>query len=94
MPWWRNWPVRKDDITSELPGVPRRPGRPPSGKAKDDSKRSQDKRARLLAEGKKQISITLSLEVIDALKKHIEFKDLTLGDAVEKALRDRFLRKR
>lgn len=86
--------ARKDDVTLELPAVPRRRGRPPTGEAKSDAQLGKAKRDRLLAEGKKQISATLSLEVIEAVKKHIEFKDLTLGDAIEKALRDRFLRKR
>lgn len=86
--------TRKDDLTLELPGVVRRPGRPRTGEALDNSARSKAKRERLEAEGKKQVSVTISLEVLEAIKKHIEFKDLTLGDAFEKALRDRFLRKR
>jgi len=86
--------TRRDDVTAELPGVPRRQGRPPTGKALDNAARSKAKRKRLEADGKKQVSVTISIEVIDAIKKHIEFKDLTLGDAFEKALRDRFLRKR
>lgn len=86
--------MRKDDLTAELPGVPARRGRPKTGQAMTDAQRSKAKRDRLAAEGKKQISCTLSLEVIEAVKRHIEFKDLDLGDAIEKALRDRFLRKR
>lgn len=86
--------TRKDDVTGELPGVPRRQGRPPTGKALDNAARSKAKRERLEAEGKKQVSVTISIEVLEAIRKHIEFKDLTLGDAFEKALRDRFLRKR
>jgi len=86
--------ARKDDVTMDLPGVVKRLGRPPTGKAMDDAARSKAKRDRLQAEGKKQVSVTISIEVLDAIKKHIEFKDLTLGDAFEKALRDRFLRKR
>lgn len=86
--------MRKDDVTGDLPGVPRRLGRPPSGKALGDAARSRAKRDRLQAEGKKQVSVTISLEVLEAIKKHVQFKDLTLGDAFEKALRDRFLRKR
>ena len=84
----------KDDVTAPLPGVPKKQGRPATGRAMDNAARSKAKREKLLAEGKKQISVTLSLEVIQAVEKHVEFKDLTLGDAVEKALRDRFLRKR
>jgi len=87
--------AQKGDVfTAPLPGVAKKLGRPATGKAMDNAARSKAKREKLLAEGKKQISVTLSLEVIEALEKHIEFKDLTLGDAVEKALRDRFLRKR
>ena len=86
--------TKRDDVTAELPGVRRRQGRPPTGKALDNAARSRAKRERLEAEGKKQVSVTISIEVLDAIKKHIEFKDLTLGDAFEKALRDRFLRKR
>jgi hypothetical protein len=78
--------AKLDDVTGELPGLKKLP--------KGNAERSKAKRDRLLAEGKKQVSITLSLEVIAALEKHVQFKDLTLGDAVEKALRDRFLRKR
>lgn len=86
--------ARKDDVTGELPGVPKRVGRPATGKALDNAARSKAKRDRLAAEGKKQVSVTISLEVLDAIHKHVQFKDLTLGDAFEKALRDRFLRKR
>jgi len=86
-----------DNATGVLPGVPPVPkkrGRPPTGEAQGNAERCRASRARRAAEGKKQISVTISLEVIEAIKKHIEFKDLDLGDAVEKALRDRFLRKR
>lgn len=86
--------TRKDEVTAELPGVPKRRGRPATGAAMSDAQRSKSKRERLLAEGKQQVSAVLSLEVIAAVKKHIEFKDLTIGDAIEKALRDRFLRPR
>lgn len=84
--------------TLPLPGVdpvPKKRGRPPTGFAADNAARSKAKRDRLLADGKKQLSITLSLDVIDALKKHVEFKDgFTLGDAVDKVVRDRLMRKR
>lgn len=86
--------ARVDDRTVELPGVPKRPGRPPTGKALDNAARSKAKRDRLEADGKKQVSVTISIEVLEAIKKHVQFKDLTLGDAFDKALRDRFLRKR
>lgn len=87
--------AQKGDVfTAPRPGVAKKLGRPATGKAMSNADRSRAKREKLLAEGKKQISVTLSLEVIQALEKHVEFKDLTLGDAVEKALRDRFLRKR
>lgn len=86
--------ARKDDVTIQLPGVPRRPGRPSTGKALDNAARSKAKRDRLEADGKKQVSVTISIDVLEAIKRHVQFKDLTLGDAFDKALRDRFLRKR
>lgn len=79
-----------DDVT----GVVKRVGRPSSGSALDNAARSKAKRDRLEADGKKQVSVTISIEVLEAIKKHVQFKDLTLGDAFDKALRDRFLRKR
>jgi len=84
----------RDDVTGSLPGVPAPRGRPKTGQALTNAQRQKAKRDRLAAEGKKQISATLSIEVIDAVKKHVEFRDLDIGDAIEKALRDRFLRKR
>lgn len=86
--------MRSDDVTGELPAVGKRVGRPASGNALDNAARSKAKRDRLEADGKKQVSVTISIEVLEAIKKHVQFKDLTLGDAFDKALRDRFLRKR
>lgn len=86
--------TRRDDLTVELPGVAKRLGRPPTGKALDNAARSKAKRDRLEVDGKKQVSVTISIDVLEAIKKHVQFKDLTLGDAFDKALRDRFLRKR
>ena len=89
--------MKNNDSPLELPGIPPAPkkrGRPPTGQAQGNAERCRASRARRAAEGKKQISVTISLEVIEAIKKHVEFKEMDLGDAVEKALRDRFLRKR
>jgi UDP-N-acetyl-D-mannosaminuronic acid transferase (WecB/TagA/CpsF family) len=78
--------MKLDDKTLELPGLKKT--------AMTNAERSKAKRERLAAEGKKQISVTVSLEVIEAIRKHTEFKDMTLGEAAEKALRGYFLRKR
>ncbi|MGX4644437.1 hypothetical protein [Massilia sp. SYSU DXS3249] len=85
--------MKLDNVTGELPGIKPLP--------KTNAERSRAKRERLQAEGKKQISVTISLEVLAGLEAYVKRQNadvadnpITLGDAVEKALRDRFLRKR
>lgn len=97
--------ARKDNVTVELPGVPRRPGRPPirpqdpaSLKAAAAA-RKREQRARQQAAGLETVSVVLSLDVADALRSYVERRSadgepLTLGQAVEKIVRDRLLRKR
>jgi histidyl-tRNA synthetase len=51
-------------------------------------------RANLAAAGKAEIQVIVALDVQAALAKHIEFKDMTLGQAIDKIVRDRLLRKR
>ena len=91
--------ARKDDVTAELPGVAKRPGRPPTGKALSGAERMAAYRARLLASGRETVTVDLDKEVADALRAYVERKSadseaLTLGQAVERILRDRLLRKR
>lgn len=80
-------------ITPE--NAPRKRGRPPTGNALSASARQARRRAKLEAEGKTLLpAAKVSLEVAEALAKYIQFKDMTLGDALERILRDRLLRKR
>lgn len=70
-------------------------GRPPSGKALSESDRQARRVAKLQAEGKALLPrVKVSREVEQALYKYIQFKDITLGDAVDRILRDRLLRPR
>jgi len=79
----------------DLPGVPKKRGRPATGTAMTDAERQKKRRAKLAAEGKEVLgSVVVSKEVREALSKYVEFKDMTLGDAVDRILRDRLLRKR
>lgn len=89
----------KDSSTLELPGVPKRRGRPPSGKALSGASRMAAYRARLAAAGLETLTLDLDQQVACALRAYVERKkadaeDLTLGQAVERILRDRLLRKR
>lgn len=83
----------------ELPGVPKRRGRPPTGNAKSGSSRMAAYRARMAAAGLETLTLDLDQQVACALRAYVERKkadadDLTMGQAVERILRDRLLRKR
>ena len=73
----------------------RRRGRPPTGNALSASARQARRREKLEAEGKTLLPrVVVSLEVQEALAKFIKFKNMTLGDALDRIVRDRLLRKR
>ena len=73
----------------------RRKGRPPTGKALSGSERQARRLAKLEAEGKTVLpQAVVSLEVQQALAKFIQFKPMTLGDALDRIVRDRLMRKR
>lgn len=91
--------MRKDDLTKELPGVPKRPGRPKTGKAMTPAERKAAQRAKLAASGLESVTVFLPLDVADALRAYVARKasdeePVTQGAAIEKILRDRLLRKR
>jgi hypothetical protein len=70
-------------------------GRPESGNALSASERQVRRRAKLESKGKAMLpACVVSQDVEQALKKFIQFKDMTLGDAVDRIVRDRLLRKR
>lgn len=93
--------MRKDDVTEELPGVPRRRGRPRSGNALSGAARQAAYRERQKQTGREEVTAFLSVDVADALRSYVARQNadrldspMTLGDAVEKILRDRLMRKR
>lgn len=97
--------TRRDTVTAELPGVPRRQGRPATRpqdaeslkKAAAARKRAQREREALA--GLETVTVTLDKQVADALRAYVQRKTadsevLTLGQAIDRILRDRLLRKR
>jgi hypothetical protein len=83
------------DDAAKPENTPRKRGRPSTGKALSASERQTRRRAKLKAEGKTLLPpAVVSQEVEQALAKFIQFKDMTLGDALDRIVRDRLLRKR
>jgi hypothetical protein len=83
-----------DNATQPATGLKRR-GRPPTGKALSGSERQARRLAKLEAEGKTVLpQAVVSSDVQQALLKFIRFKDMTLGEALDRIVRDRLLRKR
>lgn len=69
-------------------------GRPPLDGAKTPAQRQKEHRDRLRASGEASLTVTLPLELLEALDKFVEYKDMSKSDAVARILRDRLLRKR
>ena len=83
------------DETPNTPAPAKKRGRKPTGKALSESDRQARRRAKLEAEGKALLPpVVVSQDVKQALAKFIQFKDMTLGDALDRIVRDRLLRKR
>lgn len=79
----------------------KRRGRPASGTALTPAQRQAAYRARKAQDGVKETSVSLSVEVIDALKAYVERQNanvadepLSVGDAVDRIVRAYLLRKR
>lgn len=84
-----------DDKATQPPTNSAKRGRPLSGKALSAADRQARRVAKLEADGKALLPrITVSREAQQALYKFIQFKDMTLGDALDRILRDRLLRRR
>lgn len=84
-----------DNKTIDLLCSVKRPrGRPSTGNAMSGAERQKLRRERLRAAGEEVITLTVSLEVADALRRSVKFKDLTLGEAFNKIVYDRLIRKR
>lgn len=93
--------TRRDNLTLELPDVPRKRGRPPVADAMSHADRQAAYRQRQKAKGKVETTIQLQADVFAALHAYVERHNadkadapITLGDAADKILRDRLLRKR
>jgi len=87
--------MRKGDVTGDVPGVPRRRGRPATGSARTAAQRQAARRARLAAEGKESLTVDVSTDVADALRALVKFKaNEGMSEAVDRILRSYLLRKR
>ena len=87
----------EDTKTGDLLGTVRGRGRPVgtgSGSAMSDAERQRARRKRLKERGASSLTVTLPLDVLEALAKFVQFKGESQSDAVERILRDRLLRKR
>lgn len=81
--------------TAEAPAPAKKRGRPLTGQALSDADRQARRRAKLEAEGKAMLPpCVVSKNVESALRKFIQFKDMTLGEALDRIVSDRLLRKR
>jgi hypothetical protein len=80
----------------ETPKTSSKRGRPPTGKALSAADRQRRRLEKLETEGKALLPrVVVSQDVHKALAKFIQFKDgMTLGDALDRIVRDRLLRKR
>jgi hypothetical protein len=77
-----------------LDAAPPRRGRLFTGKALSGADRQRQYRERLREKGRETLTVDVPQEVAEALRRYVEFKDMTQGEAVERILRDRLLRKR
>lgn len=85
----------EDTRTGDFQGAaPSRRGRSPTGKALSGADRQRMYRERLREQGREILTVDVPQEVAEALRRYVEFKDMTQGQAVERILRDRLLRKR
>lgn len=77
-----------------LEGVKRAVGRPRSGAALSPAERKKASRDRLRDSGAGFLTVRLSLDLIDGLRRFRQFKDLTNDEIIERLLRQQLLRKR
>lgn len=77
-----------------LRGCNRQRGRPASGEALTAAQRQALRRERLASEGRATVTFEISLDVIEALDRFVQFKDESKGSVVDRILRGSLLRKR
>lgn len=92
---------QKEDVKTidlvDQPGVVRQRGRPVVlvlSKQEQAAQRKRRSRAKLDARGKGTFSVTLPLDVIEAVREFLRFKDESQDQLIERVLRDRLMRKR
>lgn len=78
-----------------LPPARRGRGRPVGGgPAMTPAQRQKARRDRLKAEGAGFLTVELPVEVLAALDRFVQFKDISKGEVVERVLRRELMRKR
>lgn len=82
----------KDKFTVDMHN--KKVGRPPDPNALTPAQRKKAQRERLAAAGKVSRTFDLSIELVQALDKFVQFKDEDRNEVVERILRDRLMRKR
>lgn len=80
-----------DTATLELPDMPKRRGRPPTGKAMTAAERKAKQRAE---HGLIVLSVELPSELVEQLNEYLQFKGLTKNEVIAKLLTTQLLRKR
>lgn len=81
----------------DAPGVRRQRGRPAVSNLtpkEQAAERQRRRRAKLAESDMVPLSVNVPREVKEALEKFIQFKDITLEQVVEKAIRQAIMRKR
>lgn len=76
---------------SGVPALPKKRGRPPTGKAMTPAQRKAKQREN---NGLVVLSVEVSAEVFAALNEYMRFKDLTKNELIENLLIKQLLRKR
>lgn len=74
-----------------VPEIPKKRGRPPTGKAMTAAQRKQKQRE---MHDLVVLSVEISSEVVEALNEYMKFKNLTKNQVIEKLLTNQLLRKR
>lgn len=75
-------------------GANRQRGRPATGEAMTAAERQKARREKLKAAGIGSLTVQLPVEVIDAVRRFLKFKDETQDQLIERLLRQQLMRKR
>jgi hypothetical protein len=81
----------KTIVSLDLPGVPRRRGRPPTGKAMSNAERQARYRANADI---RSLTVQLPVDLLEKLDVYIKYRDTTKSAVIEKLLLSQLFRKR